>query len=241
MTKEEVLNAIKKWAKDNGGKTPPEKVFYEDTDAGIYDRMRYWPNYGTLIREAGLTPNPFDKTKYTHEQLCEIFIGVIRENRGWPTRGILDVKHFQNLEFPSSSTFYEKLGLTGDLAKAILKFAEDKKGYEDILPICGAVIKQYMAKEGPSDGGNIAVGFVYLGRQHGNYKIGKAEDVDRRREDITLLGPEPFEMLHWIKTDDMNGVEQYWHNRFKSKRKRGEWFNLSPTDIKAFKRWKKIF
>lgn len=55
-------------------------------------------------------------------------------------------------------------------------------------------------------------------------------------EKITLLGPEPFKLIHEIKTDVMNGVEKYWHERFKSKHKRGEWFNLSSTDVKSFKR-----
>lgn len=71
-------------------------------------------------------------------------------------------------------------------------------------------------------------------------KIGKAKDIDRRREDITLLGSEPFELIHEIVTDDMKGIEKYWHNRFKAKWIRGEWFKLNSSDVKAFKRWKKI-
>lgn len=239
-TKEDILNAIKKLAKDKGGKTPSEKIFIEETGIGKYDRMKYWPNYGELVREAGLVPNPFDKTKYNREQLCKIFIEIIREKGKWPTRGILDVKRHQDSEFPSSKTFYQKLGLTSDLAKSILNFIEGKQGYDDIDTICKAKLEEYKDREKTSQERDIASGFVYLGKQHGNYKIGKAEDLNRRREDITLLGPEPFKLIHYIKTDDMNGVEQYWHNRFKSKLKRGEWFNLSSADVKAFKRWKKL-
>lgn len=55
------------------------------------------------------------------------------------------------------------------------------------------------------------------------------------------MGSEPMEWIHVIETDDMRGVENYWHNRFKEKLKRGEWFKLDKDDIKAFKRWKNIF
>lgn len=239
FTKEEIIKELQKCAKANGGKTPSEKVFHESTEVDRYDRMRFWPNYGELVREAGLTPNKFDKTKYTHEQLCVMFIGVIRETGKWPTRGYLDVKHFKDNSFPHSVTFYSKLGLTGNLAKTILEYVEDREGFGDIIDICNSVLEKYTNHNEGSDN-NFINGYVYLGKQHGSYKIGKSKDANRRREDITLLGSEPFELIHEIETDDMNGIEKYWHERFKSKWIRGEWFKLSPSDIKAFKRWKKI-
>lgn len=237
LTKEEIIKELQKYARENGGKTPGEKAFFENTSVGIWDRMKYWPNYGELVREAGLTPNKFDKTKYTREQLCKIFIGVIRERGKWPTRGILDVKHRNDPSFPDSSTFYNKLGLTNGLAQKILKYIQDRRGFRDIVDLCNSVLKNHGEA---SNEDNIAKGFVYLGKQHGKYKIGKAKDADRRREDITLLGSEPFELIHEIETDDMNGIEKYWHERFKPKWIRGEWFKLSPSDVKAFRRWKKI-
>jgi hypothetical protein len=50
----------------------------------------------------------------------------------------------------------------------------------------------------------------------------------------------PPKTIHSIETDDPIGVETYWHSRFSAKRGEGEWFELSPEDIKAFKRWKRI-
>lgn len=241
LTRENILNKIQTLTKNNGGKTPSEKNFYEYVEIGIYDLHKLgWVNYGELVHEAGLTPNKFDKTKYSHEQLCELFVGVIREKGRWPTRGQLDVKHHHDSHFPDSATFYKKLGLTKNLAKTILNFGEGKRKYDDVKEICDSIIKKFEDRYESDEEVGLTNGYVYLGKQHGDYKIGKARNANRRREDITLLGSEPFELIHEIKTDDMIGVEKYWHNRFKTKLKRGEWFNLSPADIKAFKRWKKI-
>ena len=131
LEKEEIIKELQYYAKQNGGNTPSAKNFHENTRVNIYQRMKYWPNYNALVREAGLKPNDFDKTKYNREQLCEIFIGVIREIRKWPTRGILDVKHFNDPNFPASVTFYKQLGLTSNLAQTILGFIENKQGHND--------------------------------------------------------------------------------------------------------------
>lgn len=238
--KEDIISELKKCTKENGGKTLGEKAFYETTEVKITDRRRFWPNYGELVREAGLTPNKFDKTKYTSEQLCKIFIKVMRDKKTWPTRGILDVKHNTETNFPDSSTFYNKLGLTKKLAKTILGFVEGKRGYNDVIKISNSAYEKFEDKNESNKEDGLTYGYVYLGKQHGRYKIGKTKDLNRRREDITIQGSEEFQLLHAIKTDDINGVETYWHKRFEPKWVRGEWFKLNSSDIKAFKCWQDI-
>lgn len=242
LTKEEIIKELQKYAKENGGKTPGEQNFYKYVGIGIYDlQKRGWSKYRELVLEAGLVPNKFDKTKYSHKQLCEMFIETIRKNGKWPTRGELNVEHYNNSNLPDSSTYYNKLGLTRDLAQTILQYVKDKKGYEDVIVISNSVLEKHKNESVTSGEDEIESGFIYLGLQHGDHKIGFAKNLDRRREDITLLGSEPMVWIHKIETDDMRGVERYWHNRFKSKWLRGEWFKLNSADVKAFKRWKRIF
>jgi hypothetical protein len=62
--------------------------------------------------------------------------------------------------------------------------------------------------------------------------------VGRRSYEVALQLPERLEVVHEIETDDPEGIERYWHQRFASKRTNGEWFLLTDADVTAFKRRK---
>ena len=243
LTKEEIIKELQRYTKKNSGETPSEKKFLENTGIGIMGRRKYWSNYGELVLEAGLTPNKFDKTKYSSEQLCVIFIEVIREIGKWPTRGVLDLKHYNDSSFPESSTFYRKLGLTGDLAKNILKFVEDKEEYKDVFNICNSAFEKYEnADELDEDSTKGVHGWVYL-IKHGSrkeYRIGKTTNLLRRLGQNRIELPEKIIPTHSIETADITGVETYWLNRFQGKKMNGDWFNLSKSDVNEFRRWKRI-
>lgn len=79
---------------------------------------------------------------------------------------------------------------------------------------------------------------MYLLRSGKYYKIGKSNFAERRFAEISLQMPERAQLVHKITTDDPTGIERYWHTRFADQRANGEWFALSSSDIKAFKRRK---
>lgn len=75
-------------------------------------------------------------------------------------------------------------------------------------------------------------GFVYLVRSaSGFYKIGRTVDPDDRIASFRLTLPFEVEYEHLIQTDDMRGLEKELHRRFSAKRVRGEWFDLSESDV----------
>jgi Meiotically Up-regulated Gene 113 (MUG113) protein len=81
-------------------------------------------------------------------------------------------------------------------------------------------------------------GSVYLLKAGGFYKIGRSVAVGQRECQLAIQLPEKAITLHAIRTDDPVGIEAYWHKRFESRRKNGEWFELDPADVKAFRRRK---
>ena len=85
---------------------------------------------------------------------------------------------------------------------------------------------------------NEEIGHVYLLKHEKVYRIGKSIDASRRYKEIKVQMPYKTAEVHVIETDDPSGIEAYWHNRFKDKRLEGEWFKLSASDVKAFKKRK---
>ncbi len=200
----------------------------------------YWTRWGDAVREAGFKPNELNKA-YSEPFLIEKFVALTRELGRIPVSGDLRIKARKDKDFPGHTTWH-RLGSKQKLLSKVREYCQENKVYEDILLLCGDVTEPNDLLVVSNHPTNEIVGYVYL-LKHGSrreYKIGKTFNPLRREGEIGLQLPEKIEPIHYIKTDDPSGIENYWHNRFAEKRKEGEWFTLSPTDIQAFKKWKRI-
>lgn len=252
MTKDEILKEIRRTAKENGGIPLGEHRFRDETGITPTDWGKHWPRFGDAQTEAGFNKNIFGSASYSQEYVFEKFILLSRELGKFPVSGDWKVKRHNDPDFPSINSLdrlSRHLGSRQEFITALMKYSEDK-GYKDIVKIFNA---RQQEKNSIEEGEDVplkeaTVGYVYLKKSTlGNataYKIGKAKDLPRRIKELRQRSNDEV-LLHSINTDDMSGVEDYWHNRFKTKRLypkrlKDEWFKLNFSDVKAFKRWKKI-
>lgn len=240
ISKEDILEEIRKTTKENGGIPLGVDRFRDKTGITQTEWGKFWPRLGDAQREAGFEANIFNTAGYEKEYLYEKFIVLIRELKKWPVRGDQRVKRANDSNFPSDYSFY-RLGTKQKLASKLLEYAQKKK-YIDIVEICNTVLKEFDNKDESVEEQtrNEFISSVYLAKSGRYYKIGRTNSMGRRHHEINILLPENFTLVHEVRTDDPSGIEAYWHRRFESKRKNGEWFDLSSSDVKAFKRWKRI-
>jgi hypothetical protein len=238
MNKAHILQEIKRTAEANGG-VPLGKVKFE-SETGIKETDwfgKFWARWGEAVREAGFTPNQLT-IAYDKNELLEKYANLSRELGRLPTGADLRLKTRRDSNFPSNSTFENRFSTKLELVQQLELFCKTRNQYGDIALLSATYISQNQGNPDKVKIEKEQIGFVYLIKSGRFYKIGRANSAGRREYEIALQLPEKTSTVHVIKTDDPNGIEAYWHNRFISKRKNGEWFDLSAADVAIFKRRK---
>jgi len=240
MNKEHILAEIKRTAALNGGAPLGKGRFFQETGIKETDWAgKIWARWGDAVREAGLTPNTL-QVRYEDEWLLEKYAQFVREIGKLPVSTEFALKTRQNQDFPQHKTF-SRFGSKQELIRRLVEYCENEKDYEDVLAIALPHLIETVATNEEADFVNEsegAIGFVYMLKAGRNFKVGRSNSFDRRSRELKIQLPEQAETVHVIRTDDPIGIELYWHRRFESKRKNGEWFELSAADVKAFKRRK---
>jgi hypothetical protein len=244
MNKQHILDEIRRTANDHGGVPLGRKRF--ETETGIKESDwygRYWARWSDAIKESGYAPNQLQRASSADDVLQKL-VALIRELQRYPTNGELRLHKLRDNTFPAHGVF-SRLGSKQDWILKVAAYCTTHSGCEDVAAICTPLFHgnpNAATDESDDDGSALETGYVYLalmqvGKEK-RYKIGKADIVGRRTKQIAVNLPEDLELIHAIATDDAYGIEAYWHKRFNEKRRGGEWFVLTATDVKAFRRRK---
>lgn len=82
-------------------------------------------------------------------------------------------------------------------------------------------------------------GYIYFVKDSGSdlIKVGKAIDVEKRiRNNFGTIMPGTITLIHTLQSKNYHKTETLFHQYWKGKRVKGEWFDLSGEDIRWIKR-----
>lgn len=120
----------------------------------------------------------------------------------------------------------ERVGDKMDRANELKEVELKKNGVQSPILSKTPLLQNYRPPERP------ATGCVYVLKCMGYYKIGMTSDIKTRKPSLDLCLPEPAELVLTIPCENYIQFEKHLHDRFASKRKNGEWFDLDDEDIK---------
>jgi hypothetical protein len=236
MDKQHIINEIRHTAKD--GKAIGQRQFFTVTGIKAHQwRGIYWNHWGEALAEAGYPENEWTKP-HDRSYVLEQLIQLTRDKQQFPTKTQMQLERRGNSDFPSIGPI-QRLGGKAKLIANLLEYCQTHAGYEDVEQILKATPVPSRTKERlEQTNTKLKLGYVYLLKSSGKYKIGHTISALSRATAIGNMTPEGAPIEHLIRTDDPRGIEAYWHNRFADKRGNGEWFALSAADVSAFKRRK---
>ncbi|MDE2302728.1 MAG: GIY-YIG nuclease family protein [Sphingomonadales bacterium] len=162
-------------------------------------------------------------------------IGAIRHYGHFPTNDEISMLRASDPTIPAPKTIQGNLGGHAERIATVKAFVSSNAEYADVLPMLPTIAP---ARPTPTPGAKAVDGHVYLIRSGDFYKIGRSDELERRVKEIRIALPDAATLVHSIATDDPPGIEAYWHRRFADRRANGEWFKLTPDDVKAFMRRK---
>lgn len=230
-----IISEIKRLAAESGGQAPGSMAFVSAT--GIIDskwRGKYWARWGDALIEAGFQPNEWTGKTDT-AVLLDGLIAACRHYGKFPVYSEIAMLRQSQSAIPSPKVLQSNFDGRDSLLAALKDHIGDATEYDDIramLPVSAPRARAVSHTAKASDGS------VYLIKSGEFFKIGRSDELERRVKEIRIALPDAATLLHTIATDDPPGIEAYWHRRFADHRANGEWFKLTPDDVKAFMRRK---
>ena len=242
VTREEIISEIRRFAAANHGRVPGATAFASATRIKESAwRGRYWARWTDAVREAGLEPSEWNQ-KIPEDDIVRQLADYIASIDHFPTRDEINVHARKVAGFPVAVTIKRRFGGMPQLAAALLEIARSE-GNERLAVLCDERLNRVRVDESkPTADTKEAThpahfGFVYLKYSPSLrlYKIGKANDPNKRGVGISLLLPHDLVPKHEIRTDCPFLLEKYWEQRFRAKKTQGEWYDLTTADVQTFR------
>jgi hypothetical protein len=229
---ESIIKTYRALVAERGGAPVGERVFIRESGIPRYNWMGgHWRSWSAFQEAAGYSPN--DPTqRIPDELLLRRFAELALERGEIPTEPDLSLKSKEDPSFPGKTAF-RRWGSRDAMLRAVAEYSESNPDFAPVLELIGNGTSSALDRRLASL--HIS-GFVYLLRSGKNYKIGRTNAAGRRVRELSIQLPQRPDTVHVIETDDPEGIERYWHNRFGDRRQGGEWFALTADDVRAFKK-----
>lgn len=234
-TREEIVAEIQRATARDDGK--PVGMVRFATLTGITRRAWqgvYWATWGDALREAGFEPNALQQRRGNDERLTDA-ASIVRKLGKIPTENELRMAKRDDPTLPGRNSI-RALGGPQKAAAKLRQLALSDTAYADLLDLIPKPPAESETAGHTTRAHQPVTGQVYLARMGKHHKIGRTGSVGRRMYELAIQLPESLTLVHVIETDDPEGIERYWHQRFAAKRTNGEWFKLTGEDVLAFKR-----
>src|SRR5260370_14193655 len=193
LTKEQIVDEIRRTAKEHGGSPLGQARFFVATGIKTSDwHGKYWARWGDALSEAGFSRNTLQEP-YPEALLIQKFIALTRELSHFPVKGELSLKRKTDLSFPNDKTF-GRFGGKASLIWKVLLYCRERTGFEDIIEVCetaGSSATEPDSQQSVSKS-NVDVGFyVYLIKSGRHHKVGSSNSEGRGDDALASHLPDP--------------------------------------------------
>lgn len=204
VKREDIIQAIKKAAQDNGGIPLGVRAFERETGIKQSEwKSVYWVRWGEALKEAGLEPNTFNKREDT-SILLEKLIPVIRHFGKLPTVAEIRFYSRAHQKIPNDKTIHNHFPTRYDLVDALLKFTSSRAQYQDIFLMCQKI---NLPVTDTSTTKNGQEGYVYLFKSGNHYKVGNSYNIEQRVKQIKTQMPDSLTIFIPLKQMILAGLK----------------------------------
>lgn len=185
MDKEQILDAIRRCAEENGGRAVGKGRFEKLT--GITEAQwagRYWLRWSDAVVEAGYQASLMT-TALPDEAVLDALVAFIRELGHYPVSAEFRMRRRTHPTFPDHKVF-RRFGNKPDVAARVIAHVANNPDMSDVTAICQPIAAEPSRAAPQSDDDVPVAGQVYLMKSGTHYKIGRSNAAGRRAYELAI-------------------------------------------------------